>query len=225
MDIDLIAKKFKGFKHIVKSDYIVSYPGIEFEAKIQATKESSAVKEILSNFKKNHIKIDEIIKRDEFHHFYKKGDIHRAFIFMRGSRDVWIKEKHQTKVLRTPILEAPILVRYEKKLKPKDRLYKKLFYETLYWHYEGSFQKECVDVSFWFENFLFTLTFANAIKNKIYFSQIEIEYDGHSKLARAPRKKTILKLFDDVISHIAPSQKPFLTTTTKLQWLNEFNIR
>jgi len=93
MDVDLIAKKFKAYKPIIKSDYIISYPDIEFETKIQVARGSLAISEILNNFKKNHIKIDEIIKRDEFHHFYKMGDIHRAFIFTRGSRDVWIKEK------------------------------------------------------------------------------------------------------------------------------------
>ena len=80
-----------------------------------------------------------------------------------------------------------------------------------------------MDVSFWFGDFLFTLTLANAIKNKECFSQIEIEYDGHSNLVRRPSKKAIFELFDNVIADIVPNQQPYFVTTTKTEWLNGFD--
>lgn len=217
MNLDYVNKQLKGLHCAEKRGHVISYPAIEIEAKIDAN--SVICQKITHGFR--NYRIDEISQRKEFHHYYERRTTSRTFIFVQGSNEVWIKEKVFIK-LNFTLSKIPILIRREKKLKPTDHNYPKLFLETLKWHYVGSFYKECVDVSFWFENLLFTITFANATVGKAVLSQIELEYDGHSSNIKRPTMGKTRDAFDKV-SHDLDSQitNKHFTTLTKLEWLKE----
>lgn len=195
IDFNLIARKLNQYNKYLPADkrreYKQSYPDTEFECKVIFTSvELSKIIRFMSiSILNNKIEIDEITQRQEFHHFYSDRNIHRAFIFSRGSREVWIKEKSDNNTTYSPQYSIPLLIRREKKLKPADSMYYKLFLETLKWNYIGSFRKESIDVSFWFKNFLYTVTIAESNTGWSKFTQIEIEYDGHSPQAKRPSKK------------------------------------
>jgi hypothetical protein len=99
-----------------------------------------------------------------------------------------------------------------------------MFIKTLKSEYIGSFQKNCVDISFWFKNFLFTMTIAQSNTGWSEFSQVEIEYDGYTFLSKSPNKKVISSLFDDIITLCLPKSMHNFTTETKLEWLESNNI-
>lgn len=167
---------------------------------------------------------DEIIHRKEFHHYHRKVGTSRAFIFIQGSGEVWIKEKISRRLCYTP-LKIPILLRQERKIRPNDTDYHKLFLDTLNWKFVGSFYKECVDVSFWFGSFLFTITFMNAIINKSILSQIELEYDGHSSNIKRPTIEKIMDAFDKISYDLIPqTTNKCFTSFTKLEWLEGLEI-
>lgn len=196
---------------------------VEFECKTDFTfsKPDMVAKLILKRIKIGNIKIDNIDYRKEYHHFYSKKNcgVHRAFIFVNSSKEVWIKEKSSKKIIYTPKYKIPVLVRKERKLKPTDSIYEDIFLDTLTWKYEGSFKKECTDISFWYKNNCFTITFAEADNFISKFSQIELEHDGYSPIIKKPTKKLLLTLFDEVAHLIIPKTSTAFTTKTKLEWL------
>jgi hypothetical protein len=157
---------------------------------------------MLKNVRNNKLTLDDIVLRKEYHHFYDEKRMHIAFIFALGSKEVWIKEKSDTNIVHTPRYKIPILIRKEKKIRPSDLGYDKLFLKTLKSDYIASFKKECIDISFWFENFLFTITVAESVTNKSSLSQIEIEYDGRCQNTECPSRKSLLTLFDKVSPYI-----------------------
>ena len=225
IDFNLIARKLNQYnKYLLadkKREYKQSYPYTEFECKVVFIPANlgEIIRFILTNIRNNKISIDEIAQRQEFHHFYSNRNIHRAFVFLRGSREVWIKEKSGGNATYSPQYNIPILIRREKKLKPADLIYSKLFLETLRWNYAGSFQKESIDISLWFKQFLYTITIAESNTSWSKFMQIEIEYDGHSLQAKHPSKKTVISLFDQIMPLLLPKSMMRFTTETKLQWL------
>lgn len=175
-----------------KANYIVSYPNIEFEAKIAGMLKQE---DILKELHRNNLRIDDVVKRKEFHHFYQKGSIQRTFIFSRGSEMVWIKEKNSGDIAYTSVLQAPVLIRRERKLEPtKNREYRKYFLGALSYDFRGSLEKNAVDISFWFEEFLFTITPMMSKMGKRILLQTEIEYNGHSRSAQRPAKNTIINV-------------------------------
>lgn len=155
---------------------------------------------------------------------YKRRTTSRTFIVVQGSTEVWIKEKVLRK-LNPTLSKIPILIRREKKLKPTDNNYPKLFLETLKWQYVGSFYKECIDVSLWFENLLFTITFMNAVVDKAILSLIELEYDGHSSNIKRPTVGKIMDAFDKISHDLLPQvTNKYFTSFTKLEWLEGLKI-
>lgn len=219
MKLNLITKSFEHLS--VRRAYNISYPQIEFECKMSST--SAEIIELYNSISKNVkngiIEIDEVVSRKEFHHFCDDKKTHRALIFTLGSKEVWIKEKSDAKIVYSPQYKIPILVRREKKLEPKDSGYDKLFSKTLKSDYIGSFKKECTDISFWFKNFLFTITISESVAGKSIFSQVEIEYDGHHLNIKRPSKKILPSLFDEVICLLLPKLAMHFTVETKLHWL------
>lgn len=219
-NLNSFANKFK-YKRKLNSKLLSSYPEIEFECKIPTSPSNLAAitRLILEKIRDFKIVLDSVASRREFHHFYGDEKNMGAFIFLQGSREVWIKKKRGANIIYSPQHKIPILMRGERKLKPRDSLYNKLFKEILKLDYIGSFQKDCVDVSFWLENALFTVTVAQSVTNQSNFSQIEIEYDGHRINSNLPSKKNLLILFDEVISLLLPKSEMNFSTKTKLEWL------
>ena len=74
-------------------------------------------------------------------------------------------------------------------------------------------------MSFWFVNYLFTITIAESISSKSSFRQIEIEYDGHRHDTKTPIRKSLPSLFDQVIPILLPKSAMHFTTKTKQHWL------
>lgn len=220
LNIIAFTKQFRRERKL-KRKFAASFPDIEFECKIPLKVNNLKIitKSILKNIKSSKFILDDVVLREEFHHFYGNSMNMGAFIFMLGSEEVWIKRKSDINTIRSPKHNIPILVRKEKKLKPKDLLYQKIFQETLKLDYIGSFKKSCVDISFWFNNFLFTVTVARANNNQSDFCQIEIEYDGHNIRCSAPSKKNLPVLFDEVVSLLLPKSEMSFSIKTKMQWL------
>jgi len=215
MNLDHVNKQLRRLHQSKKLKYVITYPAIEIETKINPRLVN--LTGIIYNLK--NFRIDEIIQRKEFHHYHEQGKASRNFIFVQGSDEVWIKEKTFRKLHYTPF-KVPILLRQEKKIRPGDSNYHKLFLDTLNWQHVGSFYKECVDISFWFENLLFTVTFMNAILGKSILSQIELEFDGHSSNIKRPSIKKITAAFDTVSqSLIRQVNNKYFTSLTKLEWL------
>lgn len=198
-----------------------TFPLTEFECKIILTPVTAnkIISAIFAGIGTGRIELDDIAQRAELHLFFKHNNIHRAYIFSKGSTEVWIKEKSNGRVIPSPQRNIPILMRSEKKLKPSSPIYNKLFLETLKWTYVGSFQKESIDISFWFSGYLFTVTIAEAHTGWSEFWQIEIEYDSNSPRIKSPSKKMVLSLFDEIIPVLLPKPTASFTTETKLQWL------
>lgn len=224
-DFNSIARRLDVYtKHYMinkRRSYSISYPHKEFECKIKFTSHTldKIIRSILASIKEKSIEIDEIVRRQEFHHFYGNKKTHRAFIFLQGSKEVWIKEKSKNRVVHTHKFNVPILVRKEEKLRPKDLIYSRYFLDTLKWNYVGSFNKKCIDISFWFNSFLYTITIAESHTGWRKLSQIEIEYDGHAIRTKKPSEKRVLSLFDEIIPIIIPKPARYFTTETKLEWL------
>ena len=222
INFNVIARKLNRYLLADKRrKYKQSFLNTEFECKIifNSAGLNEIIQFMITNIRNEKIEIDEIAQRKELHHFYGNRNVHRAFIFLVGSREVWIKEKSDGNVTYSPQYNIPVLIRREKKLRPTDLIYSKLFLETLKWNYVGSFQKESIDISLWFKKFLYTVTIAESDTGWSKFTQIEIEYDGHSPHVKRPNKKTVISLFDEIMSLLLTQSMMRFTMETKLQWL------
>lgn len=169
-----------------------------------------------------HLGFSVVDRREEFHHFFSDNSTHHAaLILIKGSPEVWIKQKSNIGVIHTP-RNIPILLRGEIKIRPNDKDYQEIFLNTVKMHYVGSFKKECIDFSYWFNNLSFTMTVSLAEyskNNKLY--QIEFELDGYKEGTDPPDINSITSQFEKMLMIICPQYVNKLTTYTKLEWLRE----
>lgn len=165
--------------------------------------------------------ISEVVSRREWHHFFAYSlSEHHAFVLSQGSPEVWIKSKRGSTSLQTPLDNLPVLLRQERKITPQHPQYFSVFAEVLRTPYIGTFQKECLDVSFWFNDLSFTLTLSLAhTPEKNQFFQFELEFDGSRINSPIPNLHQVLSEFERVARLVLPVEIQRFTTHQKLEWL------
>lgn len=200
------------------------FPDKELETKINIEKLSD-VKIILNNI--SELGFSKVNHRTEFHHFFSDNFIyHGILVLIKDFPEVWIKQKRDFKIVYTPKENLPILLRTEIKITPSDLNYIETFLDTIKMKYIGSFKKECIDFSFWYEDLSFTTTLSLAKlskKDKLY--QIEFEFDGCKERTLPPGFDSVLVQFEKMFSTICPNYLQKLNTHTKLEWLISLNKR
>lgn len=190
---------------------------IELETKINI-EELDDVKIILCNI--NKFGFSKVTHRTEWHHFFSDNLIaHNVLILIKNSNETWIKIKKDKKHIYTPYNNFPILSRHELKLKPNDINYRDEFQKTIVQNYIGSFQKECLDFSFYYKDLSFTVTLSLAETKDNSLYQIEFEFDGHKENNKPPSLSKILAVFDQMLIDICGDKTSRITTHTKLEWL------
>jgi len=190
---------------------------VELETKVNIDKLDN-VELILNNI--SELGFSKVSHRTEWHHFFSNDFIaHNVLILIQGSNEIWIKIKKDKHQIKSPHNNFPILLRHEKKMKPQDNNYRDEFQRTVCQNYIGSFQKECLDFSFWYKDASFTATLSLADSKQRSLHQIEFEFDGHKKNTEPPNFNTILNLFEQMLSNVCPSKINKFNTYTKLEWL------
>ncbi len=126
----------------------------------------------------------------------------------------------QAQLVLTEARFRQFLLRQEKKIMPQHPQYFSLFAEMLLLPYVGSFQKECLDVSFWYNDLAFTLTLSLAHSpERDQLFQFELEFDGHRFNLPLPNLHQILTEFECVAGLVLPFEVQRFTTHQKLEWL------
>lgn len=190
---------------------------VELETKVNIDKLHD-VEAILNNV--SVLGFSKVDHRTEWHHFFSNNLIaHNVLILVKDSNDIWIKIKKDKQQIKTPHNNFPILLRHEKKIKPQDTNYRDEFQQTICQNYIGSFQKECLDFSFWYRDVSFTTTLSLADSRQGSLCQIEFEFDGHKENTEPPNFDAILTLFEQMLFTVCPFKINELTTYTKLEWL------
>jgi len=193
-------------------------PNIELETKLNIVS-SKDVEIILKNI--SELGFSKVEHRTERHHFFSNNHIkHSVLILVKNSNEIWVKTKKDRQEINTPNKNIPILMRHEIKIRPQDKTYQKEFEKTISQKYVGSFKKECIDFSFWFENTSFTTTLSLADSKTDSLYQIEFEFDGPKENTRVLNFSEIIQTFEQMLIKIVPSSKiTSLNTHTKLEWL------
>lgn len=190
---------------------------IELETKINI-KEISDVENILNEIKS--IGISKFSHRKEWHHFFSDNLVaHSVLILIENSSEIWIKIKKDKKEVYTLNKNFPLLSRHERKMKPQDIDYRDEFQKTISQRYIGSFKKECIDFSFYYEDLSFTSTLSLVDSENSFLYQIEFEFDGHKENDNPPKYETILNIFEQMLIDVCGKDINRLTTHTKLEWL------
>lgn len=104
-------------------------------------------------------------------------------------------------------------------MKPQDVNYQNEFQQTISQNYIGSFQKECIDFSFYYKDLSFTVTLSLADSKYGSLYQIEFEFDGHKENNEPPSFDKILTTFDQMLLDICQDKTSRITIHTKLDWL------
>ncbi len=194
---------------------------IELETKINLEKLND-VETILRNIKV--FGFSKVTHRTEWHHFFSNDLVaHNVLILIKDSNEIWIKIKNDKQIVKTAHSSFPILLRHEKKIKPQDINYRDEFQRTITQNYIGSFQKECLDFSFYYKDLSFTTTLSLADSEHSSLYQIEFEFDGHKENIEPPSFGTILAIFDQMLLDVCQDKTYKLTTYTKIEWLLAIN--
>jgi hypothetical protein len=200
-----------------KPERIQTLGDIELEVKINLDSLGQLEKILARIFE---VGVSKFTQRTEQHHFFSDDKIwHSVLILVRGSNEVWIKTKKDHRIIETPTYKYRLLSRHELKQTPRHETYVEDFGSTVKQQYIGSFDKECIDYSFYYDGLSFTatLSLADTVDDSLY--QIEFEYDGHKEGHDSPDMKYILEVFEKMLNDVCGADVQHLTTHTKLEWL------
>ncbi|MDB4977995.1 MAG: hypothetical protein JWM56_181 [Candidatus Peribacteria bacterium] len=211
--------ELKDIEHVAVTDIIPSLGvDMEMETKVDIY-DLPEVLRVMRALKSMNIS-DTALRSEEHHFFAHNADEHHALILVQGSSEVWIKSKRGQMPLLTPSDRIPVLLRQEKKLRPQSPEYFQAFHSVVNTPFIGSFQKDCLDVSFVHKDLVFTLTLSLAeTKDGNQLFQFELELDGHLSETPMPNLQQILSEFERVARHILPVEAARFTTHQKIEWL------
>ena len=175
--------------------------------------------------------IDQVFTKNETHIYYKKDQevcaLVRNLHYVNENGEIKVSNKPTIKlksgeiILNSPEFDIPILFRFKRKFWPDNKYYKTLLMSLPEWSYLGTFNKTGVDITFWFEDYHFILTFANSSYKNSTISQAEFEVDGYSDIHNEPNITTLLELFDKLFNLLPKSFVNKSMKLTKSEWLLE----
>jgi hypothetical protein len=215
--LKLLTKYNKDLPKERKPERIQTLGNLELEVKINLT-DLKKLDNILANILLNGV--SKYTHRSERHHFFSDNNIgYGALILVEGSNEVWVKIKKDRNEIKTPTHGYTLLSRHEIKHGPQHDTYPEDFEDTIKQQYTGSFNKECIDLSFYYEDLSFTATLSLASAEEGVLNQIEFEYDGHKTGDSPPSLSTILEIFERMLITMCGDGVSQLNTHTKLDWL------
>jgi len=215
--IEICQKYFIGGPTQRVPERVKTLGDIELETKVNIDSLND-VEIVLSHIKS--FGFSKVSHRKEWHHFFSDDLVaHGVLILVENSDEIWVKIKKDKKVIYTPCKNFALLSRHEKKLKPQDEGYRDEFQKVVSQNYIGSFQKECLDFSFYYKNLSFTATLSLVDSKESNLYQIEFEFDGHKENDNPPSHTMILNIFEEMLTEICGAYVIRLTTHTKLEWL------
>ncbi len=196
--------------------------GLEIETKVDIDS-LDQVKHVLSDVRQ--LGILKMEHRSEQHQLFvdaDKGSV--CYIQVKGLPDVWIKTKSKSAVIHTPVLRLPFVMRNGLKLKQLDAGYVEMLTRKPILRHVENFSKECFNIFFAYQDFLFSLSFSLA-SNPAGFehTQMEFEYEGHQSAHDAPSFEDVLSVLEELFSERMPYLIDQLNARTKCDILLERN--
>ena len=175
----------------------------EYETKVDIVNFSDLVKTL---DKIESLKILKSEHRSECHHLFEIGKESLAcLVLIEGLSQVWIKFKSNTKKIKTKNFKIPVILRKGQKFKPKDNGYNDAFGRVMAGKYFDSYNKECLNYYFRYNDFFYSLSLSLAYnQNGFRHSQMEFEYEGFLHGTKCPSEGEILKKFELLFKNIFP---------------------
>ena len=190
------------------------------EAKVEIT-EDRQVQEMIDRIRTMTNGISKGDSKEQFHTVFASGpQQYHGVVLVPGKNDVHVRTKQSGELILTPQLNIPVYLREETKVKPNTDYYFEYMRNVLLATNVGTFDKRCVDVSYWVDGLSFTATVSlvdDPRKERESCQQLELEYDGHQEGTAAPTDEEILLTLERAAA-IAFGGVPF-STRTKLEWL------
>jgi hypothetical protein len=150
--------------------------------------------------------------------FADDATAYHTLIYREQDKELHARSKTGGELIMAPS-GTPIFVRAEKKMRPGQDTHAEDIIQIASMKQIGSFEKQCVDLSFRWKGLLFTGT-VSLVRNSVTGAesqQYELEFDGHKKKSHAPPAKRIIRGMDEVSGKIFEGYQR--SVLTKLEWL------
>jgi len=218
--LKIATDKIYSVHNVNKLLFIDSDKNLEYEAKVDIVEYADLI-ETLSIIKS--LKILKFEYRSEIHHLFEIGNKSIAcLVFIEKYLQTWIKIKSETKKIKSKNLKLPFLIRKGVKFKPGDSGYNKALNKSMSGEYFFSYNKECINYFFKYNNSIYSLSLSLANgKNEFSHYQMEFEYEGYLKGTKKPNKKEILIEFENLFSNFFPYLINKFNTETKYEALKK----
>jgi len=163
--------------------------------------------------------------RSEYHHLFEIGEgAVLCLVLIKNLAQVWIKIKSNTRVEIIGVHRIPFILREGDKFKPEDSGYKNAYKKIGSGKYFKSYNKECINYFFRYEELFYSLSLSLAYdQNNFRHTQMEFEYEGYLHGTKVPDKIDIMNNLEALLKNNFSYLLGRFSSETKYESLKSLN--